>query len=226
MRKVLSFVLIWTFAVTMLGCAERTSTTSGSNSPFPSTSPSTSDQGPVYASNSASPGEVPAGTTLVIRTDQEIRADQPTDRTYTGEIAREVVGSNGQVLIPKNSRVDLSVYPVNDKELELGVRSVRINGQTYQVNTGTETRNQKEGIGMNRRTATMVGGGALLGTLIGAIAGGGKGAAVGAAVGAGAGAATQVLTRGKEVNIPAESELTFRLDQPLYLEGYRGSSGR
>ena len=60
----------------------------------------------------------------------------------------------------------------------------------------------------------MVGGGAALGTLIGAVAGGGKGAAIGAAVGAAGGAATQVLTRGKEVQIPAETVLTFRLDQP------------
>src|SRR5207244_7207406 len=36
-----------------------------------------------------------------------------------------------------------------------------------------------EGLGKNKRTAEMVGGGAVLGTLIGAIAGGGKGAAIG-----------------------------------------------
>jgi hypothetical protein len=66
----------------------------------------------------------------------------------------------------------------------------------------------------------MVGGGAVLGTLIGAIAGGGKGAAIGAAVGAAGGATAQVLTRGEEIRVPAESVLTFRLDQPWRLEGY------
>jgi hypothetical protein len=59
----------------------------------------------------------------------------------------------------------------------------------------------------------MVGGAAAIGTLIGAIAGGGDGAAIGAAVGAAGGAAAQVLTRGDQVRIPAESVLTFRLDQ-------------
>jgi hypothetical protein len=78
----------------------------------------------------------------------------------------------------------------------------------------------REGLGKNRRTAEMVGGGALLGTVIGAIAGGGSGAAVGAAVGAAGGAAAQVLTRGEEVRIPAESVLTFRLEQPIQLQGY------
>ena len=48
------------------------------------------------------------------------------------------------------------------------------------------------GVGANKRTAEMVGGGAVLGTLIGAIAGGGKGAAIGAVAGAGAGAGTLV----------------------------------
>ena len=64
----------------------------------------------------------------------------------------------------------------------------------------------------------MTGGGALLGTLIGAVAGGGKGAAIGAAVGGAAGATTQVMTRGHEVKVPAESVLTFKLETPLTLQ--------
>ena len=52
-------------------------------------------------------------------------------------------------------------------------------------------------------------GGAALGTLLGAIAGGGAGAAIGAAAGAAAGAGAQVLTQGKQINVPAESVLTF-----------------
>jgi hypothetical protein len=70
----------------------------------------------------------------------------------------------------------------------------------------------------NKRTATMVGGGALAGAIIGAIAGGGKGAAIGAAVGGAAGAGAQVLTRGKEVKVPAETVLTFQLDSDLQLQ--------
>jgi hypothetical protein len=76
---------------------------------------------------------------------------------------------------------------------------------------------QGEGIGANQRTGVMVGGGAALGTLIGAIAGGAKGAVIGAVAGAAAGAGAQVLTRGKEFRIPAESVLTFRTDRDLHL---------
>jgi outer membrane lipoprotein SlyB len=60
-----------------------------------------------------------------------------------------------------------------------------------------------------------VGGGAVFGTLLGAIAGGGKGAAIGALAGGAAGAAGQSVTRGHDVRVPAESILTFRLDEPL-----------
>ena len=63
----------------------------------------------------------------------------------------------------------------------------------------------------------VVGEGAALGTLLGAIAGGAKGAVVGAVAGAAAGAGAQVLTRGKQLRIPAESVLTFRTDRTLYL---------
>jgi outer membrane lipoprotein SlyB len=67
----------------------------------------------------------------------------------------------------------------------------------------------------------MIGGGAAVGAIIGAIAGGGKGAAIGGAIGAAAGGAAQVLTKGKRVRVPAESTLTFRLDQPVTLQSMR-----
>jgi len=67
----------------------------------------------------------------------------------------------------------------------------------------------------------MVGGGAALGTLLGALAGGGKGAAIGAIAGAAAGGGVQVLTKGREIRVPAETVLHFRLDQPLHLHEAR-----
>ena len=84
--------------------------------------------------------------------------------------------------------------------------------------TGSEnavSSKEKQGVGANKRTGKYVGGGAAVGAIIGAIAGGGKGAAIGAGVGAGAGAGAQILTKGKSVNVPAESLLTYRLRQPL-----------
>jgi hypothetical protein len=65
--------------------------------------------------------------------------------------------------------------------------------------------------GKGKRTATMIGGGTGAGALIGGLAGGGKGALIGGLVGAGAGTAGTVFTGNKDVTIPAESVVTFKL---------------
>lgn len=77
------------------------------------------------------------------------------------------------------------------------------------------------GLGKNRRTAETVGGGAALGAIIGAIAGGGKGAVIGVLAGGAGGAGVAVLTKGKEVRVPAETVLTFRLDRAVRLQAER-----
>jgi hypothetical protein len=52
---------------------------------------------------------------------------------------------------------------------------------------------------------------------MGAVFGGGKGAGIGALAGAGGGALTQLFTRGKEISVPAETALTFRLERTLVM---------
>src|SRR4029450_752778 len=93
------------------------------------------------------------------------------------------------------------------------VRARRSRGRRGDVKTDSGT-----GIGKNKRTAEAVGGGAALGTIIGTIAGGGKGAAIGVLGGAAGGATAQVLTRGRDVQVPAETVLTFMLDRPVTLQ--------
>jgi hypothetical protein len=69
--------------------------------------------------------------------------------------------------------------------------------------------------GKGKRTAVLAGGGAGLGALIGGLAGGGKGAAIGALAGAGAGTGGAAFTGNKDIVLPAESVLSFKLEQPL-----------
>ena len=57
--------------------------------------------------------------------------------------------------------------------------------------------------------------GAAAGAGLGAIFGGGKGAAIGALAGGGAGTAGTAFTGNKQIVLPAESLLTFKLDQPV-----------
>ncbi len=168
---------------------------------------------------------IPAGTELQVRTAEQIQSESATsDRTYQASVVEDVRDTSGGVVIPRGSNADLVVREIKESgavgsaDLVLDLQSVTIGGNTYYVSTEDVQRSGREGLGANRRTATMVGGGAALGTLLGAIAGGGKGAAIGAAVGAAAGAGAQVLTRGKTVSVPAETVLRFRLDQPMTLQ--------
>ena len=238
MRKATSLLLTIAFSASMLFAqstsqipdptapSNTTTAPSTQNNAAPQTSTTTSsDQQTTTTANTVS-NEIPAGTNLTIRTDTAINADAQnasSNQSYTGQVTKDIVNANGQVLVPRNSRVNLAVYKTGEKEVQLGLQSLEVDGQTYQLSAATQTKTQREGIGKNKRTAIMVGGGAALGTIIGAMAGGAKGAAVGAAIGAGGGAATQVMTRGDKVNIPAESELTFRLEEPIYLQ--RTSTG-
>src|SRR6185369_892734 len=91
--------------------------------------------------------------------------------------------------------------------------------ERYALRADAERIDSRSAVGSNRRTGKYAGGGAVIGSIIGAIAGGGKGAAIGAVAGGGAGAVGQTVTRGRDVNVPAESLLTFRLDKSLRVGG-------
>jgi hypothetical protein len=167
---------------------------------------------------------LPPGRQISVRTDENIQADSATQRrTYQASIQQDVLDASGNVAIPRGSRANLIVTridsgsTVSSGNLMLDLDSVEVNGRRYNVSTEDLQRGDDRGIGANRRTGEMVGGGAVLGTLLGAIAGGGKGAAIGAIAGAAAGGGVQVLTKGKEIRVPAETVLNFRLDQPLAL---------
>src|SRR2546428_5187666 len=175
--------------------------------------------------NTVSDLTIPAGTGVSVRTNEAIDSRNASEgQTYSAIVVDDVKGSSGEILVPKNSDAQLVIRKVatggttGSPELTLDLNSVTVNGRRYMVSTADVSKKSNSGIGKNKRTAEMVGGGAVLGTLLGAIAGGGKGAAIGAATGAAAGAGTEVLTRGKAVRVPAESKLRFKLDQPLRLQ--------
>ena len=169
---------------------------------------------------------IAAGVAVPVRTSETIDANAADGRIFTGVVDQDVSDTNGRIAIPRGSTAELIVKR-SGNELSIDLESLTINGERYAVDANTNpvgtsgvasTIETGAGtIGANKDTATYIGGGALLGTIVGAIAGGGKGAAVGAAVGAAAGAGAQIYTHGKRVSVPAESLLTFRLDQDLAL---------
>ena len=192
---------------------------------------------------------VPSGTQITVRTDQAINVkgsdrtntnnsnntnnnypNSSTNSTYNGEqmysgtIANDVMDSQGRVGIPSGSPVQMAVVNTGDNQLTLDLRSVTVNGQTlsiYSDDTSAAGTNKNGGLGANKRTGKYVGGGALAGTVIGAIAGGAKGAAIGAIAGGAAGAGAQVITKGKDLSVPAETKLDFRINRDLQLGAWQ-----
>ncbi len=160
---------------------------------------------------------IPSGTQVAVRTDQRIRLSSADGQVFTATVADDVRDNNGNVVINRGSRAELIARRVNNNDMALDLDSISVGNRRYSVEASEDVRGgtRRDGLGGNSRTGKYVGGGAVLGTLLGAIAGGGRGAAIGAAAGAGAGAGTQVLTRGRRVDVPSESVLTFRLERPL-----------
>jgi hypothetical protein len=166
---------------------------------------------------------LPVGTEIAVRTNESIDSRYVSEgQTFSAEVAQDIRDTDGYIAIPRGAEARLIIRRIEGNgdrtsEMVLDVDSITVQGRQYAVSTFDVEQQNRQGIGNNRRTGEYVGGGAILGTIIGAIAGGGKGAAIGAAAGAAAGGTTQVLTRGKEVRVPAETVVRFRLDQRLRL---------
>ncbi len=166
---------------------------------------------------------VPAGADISVRTDEAVDSGSAVQgQTYAADITRDVLDANGDVVIPRGANAQVVIRSASSggrirgaSDLVLTLQSVSVGGRQYQLSTTDIAQQGREGIGKNKRTGEFGGGGAAIGAIIGAIAGHGKGAAIGAASGAVAGMGAQVLTKGNVIRVPAESILTFRLDQPL-----------
>jgi hypothetical protein len=164
---------------------------------------------------------VPSGTMLTVRVGQALSSKtSQTGQTFLATLAQPV-SVGGVRAIPSGATLSGTVVTAKAKgkikgegELTLQLTSVTVKGQTYPIQTAVLENTTK---GKGKRTAVTTGGGAAGGALIGGIAGGGKGAGIGALVGAGAGLVGGALTGNQQIEIPAESALSFRMSAPLTL---------
>jgi hypothetical protein len=172
--------------------------------------------------------EVPAGTEVSVRTEETIDSGKAVEgQSFAAEVTGDVRDASGEVVIPRGSNAQIVIISAakgghvrGASDLVLDLASISVEGRLYKISTVPLEERGKSGVGLNKRTAEYGGGAAAVGAIIGAIAGGGKGAAIGAGSGAGAGAVAEVLTKGT-IKVPAESLLTFRLDQPLRVTAAR-----
>jgi hypothetical protein len=166
---------------------------------------------------------IPAGTNLAVRIDQTISVKTShAGDTFTGEIVDPIRGSDGNFIVPKGARVRGVVDSAHKRgrfkgasSLELRLTHMTLHGQEYPLRTQDLSERKK---GKGRRTAAFIGGGSGLGMLVGGLAGGGTGLLIGGLAGAGAGTAGAGLTGNRDIKIPAESVVHFKLAQDLVVQ--------
>ena len=167
----------------------------------------------------AEPKIVPAGQHIVVRLGQAVGSKISSPGQAFSATVAQPVEVNGQVLIPAGAEASGTVAEAvplgrfkGGARLRLALDTVKVGGHSYKVETAAITQSAQ---GKGKRTAVAVGGGAGLGAVIGGLAGGGKGAAIGVLAGAGAGTAGAAFTGNKDIVLPAEATLSFKLLQPL-----------
>src|SRR5216683_1964977 len=173
----------------------------------------------------ARPLVVPAETVIAVVLDERVGSKISTPGQNFSATVREPVEVDGRLAIPKGARATGIVKDAKPAgrfkggaSLELTLVSIEVNGTNYDVHTTSPTEASK---GKGKRTAAMVGGGAGGGALIGGLAGGGKGAIIGGLIGAAAGTGGAGLTGNRDITLPAETPLTFRLVESLEIRPRR-----
>jgi hypothetical protein len=162
-------------------------------------------------------GTLPAGISITVTLDQSVSSkDATVGQRVDGSVAQDVA-ANGKTVIPKGSKVSLSVanaqasgHLKTPAKLWLKIDSIEVHGKSYTIPARWSG---QTGASHNKRNIVAIGGGTALGATIGALAGGGKGAAIGAAAGAGAGTAGAAMTGKKDITFPAETKLRFTVKQ-------------
>jgi hypothetical protein len=220
-NAVINRIAMAALVVALAGC-------SGSNTGTNSASSESGASGSGAASgNAAAPAKAPAappivvaeGTVIPVTLDQSVGTkNSNVGDGFDASVAAPVT-VDGKTAIPKGAKASGHVTVADQAgrvkggaRLELNLDSVTVGGEKMQIHTSAVV---EEGKGRGKRTAVGAGGGAAVGAIIGAIAGGGKGAAIGAGAGAGAGTAGAVFTGNRDITLPAETKLNFKLTDAL-----------
>jgi hypothetical protein len=162
---------------------------------------------------------IPPGTVLRVRIDRTVgtKHDRAGER-FTATLNTPVI-IDGREAIPRGT--SFAGHLTNAAHsgrlkgravIGLTLDSFTLDNETYRIDTGSDVRRSK---GHKKRNFLFMGGGAGGGAAIGAVAGGGTGALIGAGAGAAAGVTTAFFTGRKNISIPAETLLSFRLRQSV-----------
>jgi len=165
---------------------------------------------------------VPSGTVIHVRLDNALSTheNRPGDE-FTATVSEPLI-VDGKTVIPQGARARGLVVDSRESgrlkgvaRMRLELTSIEVNGSSYDIKTSNAMR---QGGNHEKRNWYSIGGGAAGGAVIGAIAGGGEGALIGGPIGAGAGLTYALVTGKKDIRLPAETRLTFKLAQPVTIQ--------
>jgi hypothetical protein len=162
---------------------------------------------------------VPAGTILRVRLYNAI--DSGRSRSGDAFVASlsAPVTVDEKTILPKGTVVHGIIRQISSSGRLKGRASVTLaldrmewNGADVPIDTNSITLTSAD---HKKRNLAWIGGSSAAGALIGGLLGGGKGALIGAGAGGAAGVGTAAATGRRQIRVPAESLLTFRLAQPV-----------
>ena len=231
MRLRASFVLLVISMLLMLAACSKPNNEQAANNDQAANNAATSNapeaNAPAPGQKAAKPAApkpvvVPAGTTITVRLGEAVGSKiSSPGQSFSATVATPVT-VEGTTVIPDGAQATGTVVDAKPlgrfkggAVLQIKLTSVTVNGSPRDVQTSALTRTLQ---GKGKRTAVLAGGGAAAGALIGGLIGGGKGAAIGAVSGGGAGGAGAAFTGNKEIVLPAESAISFKLEQPLQVK--------
>jgi hypothetical protein len=204
-------------------CSKKTDdTNTQATTPPTAATPAETAKAPEKRPEPPPPVVVPAGTAITVKTQSALGSKTSNAGDAFNATVATPVSIDGKEAIPAGAEVAGTVVEAKSQgkikgqgSLELTLTSITVKGNPYTIQTSNYEATVK---GKGTRTAETTGGGAALGALIGGLAGHGKGAAIGAVAGAGAGLAGGAYTGNKQIDLPAESALTFTLSSPITLK--------
>jgi hypothetical protein len=138
---------------------------------------------------------IPRGTEIRVHTQGPITvAKWDRGRIYQAVIERDVVNRDGRVLIPRGVYCEMIVRQLAPQQLTLDLESITVNGRRYAMDAA--------GPEFNMDPDQYNNGGGIIGNILGAVSG-------------------NVEYQGDQIRVPAGTDLTFNLQQPLRIVNWR-----
>lgn len=176
-----------------------------------------------HAQTDASIYQIPAGTTLSVRMDNEINSKVfGVDDTFTVTLAAPVVRREvvvlpiGTIVEGRITKVRRAAYGGKNGNLEMSFQTLRLANNVKREISGVLISELKAESASTTSVLTVFGGTAI-GSIVGAVTSAENGALIGAGIGAGTGAGIAFLRKGKNVSIKADEVFEIKLMKDVIL---------